>query len=359
MSIFKRGTVYWYEFTVQGQRIRESSGLRNRTAAIRAEAIRRAELAEARAGIQKRRNAPIFREFVMKEYLPWARQQHKARPRTFERYELSARSLKSSLGKYPLDAITPAHVEKFKMIRSQKVSQTTTNRDLAALRVMLNFAIRQGHIRSNPFNSVKLFPEGPGMMRVVSHEEQHRYLAAANPLLRDIAVVMLETGMRPQEVFSIQSENVHLAGRYVFIPRGKSHFARRNVVLTDAAADVLRRRLAEAKGAYLFPHRRTPDRPLTTIQKAHLEAIANAGISPRFRLYDFRHTFGTRMAMAGVDLATLKELMGHANISTTMRYVHPTPEHKRNAIEKLERFNLDQTFVGYGNPQGYPQKSPQ
>jgi integrase len=58
-----------------------------------------------------------------------------------------------------------------------------------------------------------------------------------------------------------------------------------------------------------------------------------------FRLYDFRHTFGSRAAMAGVDLPTLKELMGHSSITTTMRYVHPTPEHKRAAMEKVAKYN--------------------
>src|SRR6267378_6510176 len=47
-----------------------------------------------------------------------------------------------------------------------------------------------------------------------------------------------------------------------------------------------------------------------------------------FRLYDFRHTYGSRMAMAGVDLMTLRELMGHSSITITQRYCHPTPEHK-------------------------------
>jgi integrase len=75
-----------------------------------------------------------------------------------------------------------------------------------------------------------------------------------------------------------------------------------------------------------------------------------------FRIYDLRHTFGSRMAMGGVDLPTLKELMGHSTI--TMRYVHPTPEHKTAAIAKLESFNAARTIELYERA-GSPQKSPQ
>jgi len=88
-------------------------------------------------------------------------------------------------------------------------------------------------------------------------------------------------------------------------------------------------------------------------------ALRMAKPTPPFRLYDFRHTFGSRTAMAGVDLPTLKELMGHSDISTTMRYVHPTPEHKREAVRKLEDYNRNQVFALYEPHLGSPQKSPQ
>ena len=95
------------------------------------------------------------------------------------------------------------------------------------------------------------------------------------------------------------------------------------------------------------------------MRKAHLEALANSDIRQPFRLYDLRHTFGSRTAMAGVDLPTLKELMGHSDISTTMRYVHPTPEHKRAAVDKLEQFNAEQVFQLHEQRAGYPQIPPQ
>ncbi len=61
--------------------------------------------------------------------------------------------------------------------------------------------------------------------------------------------------------------------------------------------------------------------------------------------------------MAGVDLPTLKELMGHSGISTTMRHVHPTPEHKKEALKKLERFNVEQVFQEQ-EARGVPTKVP-
>ena len=359
MTVYKRGSVYWYEFYFHGQRIREPTGLTNKTAALRAESIRKAELAEGRAGIARQLPCPNFEDFVNNEYLPWSKKQHQAHPRTHKRYKVASKPLIAFFGKLPLDAISSSHVERFKLARSEEISSAGTNRDLAALRFMLNFAMRLDHVARNPVSGVRFLPEGPGSMRIISHDEQQKYLAKASLLLRDVATIMLETGMRPEEVFTIRKENVHLIKRYLFVPSGKTRFARRNVPLTDTTVNILKARLAKAKGSFVFPHRRDPNRPLTTIHKAHLDALKASEIKPPFRLYDLRHTFGSRSAMAGVDLATLKELMGHSNISTTMRYVHPTPEHKQEAVRKLESFNAAQVIAMYENRVGSPQKSPQ
>jgi integrase len=252
-----------------------------------------------------------------------------------------------------------ALVEKFKLARSSEVSAATVNRDLAALRLILNLAIRKEYIAKNPVKEVQFLDEGPGRMRIVSHEEQRKYMAAASPLLRDVATLIVETGMRPEEVFTIRKENVHLKLRYLFVPSGKTHFARRNVPLTDATIDILKWRLIDTEGPFVFPRKGDHDKPLTTVRKPHHKALRAAKIDPPFRMYDFRHTFGSRTAMAGVDLPTLRELMGHSDISTTMRYVHPTPEHKQEAVRKLERYNRDQVFDLFEPKFGSPQKSPQ
>jgi integrase len=221
--------------------------------------------------------------------------------------------------------------------------------------LILKLAIRKEYIAKNPVKEVQFLDEGPGKMRIVSHEEQQKYMAAASLLLRDVATLIVETGMRPEEVFNIRKENVPLKLRYLLVPNGKTYFARRNI---DATINILKKRLAKDGGPFVFPRRGEPERRFGfCCSQGLVMCFANGG--QRFRLYDFRHTFGSRSAMAGVDLPTLKELMGHSDVSTTMRYVHPTQKHKQEAAQKLERYNQDQVFALYESSVGSPQKSPQ
>jgi integrase len=328
LSVFKRGSVYWYDFWFKGRRVRETTRLTNKTAALRLEAVKKADLAQGRV----QRECPAFETFVKEEFLPWSKVQHR-KWSTHKRYCVSAKPLVKFFKGRMLDDILTADIERFKVERLSQCSAAGVNRDLSALRFMLNFAVRQGYLRSSPFIGVKLLQEGPGMMRVVSSEEEMLYLAHATPLLRDIAVLILQTGMRPQEVFSIRGENVNLQDRFVFVPEGKSRFARRTIPLTDEARKVLKSRMRDG---YLFPHRDDPVLPMTAC-RSHDTVMRKLKLG--FRLYDLRHTFGSRAAMAGVDLPTLKELMGHSHISLTMRYIHPTPQHKKEAIAKLAEFN--------------------
>ncbi len=225
------------------------------------------------------------------------------------------------------------------------MTPAAVNRDLAALRILFNLSIRLNKARTNPVSGVKLLAEHNLHMRVLSPEEEFAYLTAASQPLRDVATIILETGMRPGEVFHLRKEDVNLDIGFVQIPRGKTLFARRTIPLTKRALAVFSRRATEAIAEWLFPSRNDPHRPIGWLRKAHIETLRRAAINPPFRLYDLRHTALTRMAMAGVDLPTLRELAGHANIQMTMRYVHPTPEHKREALRKLEKFTVGQLFA--------------
>jgi hypothetical protein len=96
LSVYRRGKVYWYEFTFRGQRLRESTGLTNKTSALRAEAIRKSELAENRAGIVRHRSCPRFEDFVNAEFLPYSEKEHQAHPRICGIRSVRSRSLRRS-----------------------------------------------------------------------------------------------------------------------------------------------------------------------------------------------------------------------------------------------------------------------
>jgi integrase len=355
MSLFKRGEIWWYDFQLNGVRVRESSGLTQRSAAAQAEAIRRADLARGLADTGLSNPCSKFDEFAQKEFAVWSENQHREHPSTHERYMRSVKVLVRHLGQHPLDMISSGDVERFKVVRSKQqrmnarekrtITPAGVNRDLAVLRILFNLAIRMRKAKMNPAVGVRLLPEHNLRMRVISLEEEAAYLAAASQPLRDMATLILETGMRPGEVLHLRREDVNLEIGFLQIPRGKTPFAQRTIPLTKRAFTVFSRRVSQATTEWLFPSRNDPHRPIGWLRKAHLIALRKVGINPPFRLYDLRHTALTRMAMAGVDLPTLRELAGHASIQMTMRYLHPTPEHKRRAIQKLENFTRDASFI--------------
>jgi integrase len=247
-----------------------------------------------------------------------------------------------------VDEITAEPINLFKQDRLRKGLQgTTVNRDLAVLRRILSLAVKDGLLESSPFMArrIEFLPE-KRCERVISFAEEKKYLKAASPLLHDFATVILEMGLRPEEVFAIHALHVHLAARpaYVNVPRGKTPNARRDVPMTERALSVIRARLAKAKskGGYLFPLRvgtgSDYSHAMTDLHHGHESALKASGIKPRFRLYDLRHTYGTRQIEAGTDPLALAKLMGHADLKTTQRYVHLSKRHLAEAQTRLEQF---------------------
>jgi integrase len=131
----------------------------------------------------------------------------------------------------------------------------------------------------------------------------------------------------------------------------------RRVPINETAREILRRRLKDNASDYVFYQSRSGkdgnEKPakLKVLTNAFWEAERKAGLERkeiikdeekkiRFRFHDCRHTFGSRLGMAGVDLKTIMEIMGHRSAKVAMRYQHPTPEHKMNAVKILENYGL-------------------
>jgi integrase len=306
------------------------------------EAKRKADLLDRRAGFTKAKLAPKFEEFV-ERFLKWSVQIH--RPKTHQLHDNNCKSLKRFFDGKWLDEITLGMVEDFKLARMKEkrwgekderpISCVTVNRALATLRLIFNHAERSGYLIPNWVKGVEFFKE-PKHLRTISLEEEIAYLAKASQPLKDIARIILDTGMRPDEVFRIEFASVDFSQRSIFNIFGKTPAARRKLTMTEEVYSLLKRRSQKDGARYAFPSPNYPDRPISRVHKAHEGAVSRAKISPRFILYDLRHTYASRAVMAGVDLPTLAALLGHTSILMTMRYVHPAEEHKKQATDKIE-----------------------
>jgi len=245
-----------------------------------------------------------------------------------------------------LDKITPEDVEDYRTWRAnQKSPKTnkvlrpaTTNRELACLKALFNFFIKGDVLLKNPVSKVKFFNEGNEQMRTLSFDEQQKYLATASQPLRDAAILMLETGMRPEAVYRIRVENINLDGGFIFNPYGKTKAAKRKVPLNKTSLEVVTRRMNAVNSLYLFPSPDDLTKPVVKLNNAHYGALKRSSLKP-FRLYDPRHTWATRAAMSGIDLVTLAAMLGHSRIQMGLRYAHPTEQHQADTARRLEEYN--------------------
>jgi integrase len=260
MAIYRRGKIWWYSFEFQGRRIQESSGFTNKKRAIDAESVRRAKLLERRAGLSEVKLAPKFEEHV-KKFLEWSKQQH--RPKTHELHGTNCDTLLRFFRGCWLDEITAGMVEDFKLARAGEerrnakdgsiVSPATVNRALTTLKLLFHYAEKCGYALSNPTRGVGLLKEDSGRMRVVRFEEELAYMAKASQPLKDIAQVILDTGLRPEEVFRIRTEHLDFGERAIFNPFGKTKAARRKVSMTEEVFELLKRRAIKLKACLSFP----------------------------------------------------------------------------------------------------------
>jgi integrase len=167
---------------------------------------------------------------------------------------------------------------KEKNLRTGKsLRPATINRELARLKALFNFAIKGDLVLKNPVSRVKFYDEDNEQMRVLSYEEEKLYLSTASQPLRDVAILMLETGMGPEEVYRIKDENIDLHNSTLFNPYGKTKAAKRKVPLNKIALEIIQRRLDAVKGSFIFPSPDNPEKSVLKLNNAHYGALRRSG----------------------------------------------------------------------------------
>jgi integrase len=213
--------------------------------------------------------------------------------------------------------------------------RSTTNRYLALLGKMMNLAIDWGLLTQNPVARVKFFSEKANFREtILSLEEEDALLKKCPKRLLPIVQVALNTGMRRGEILGLRWSQVDLAARTIKLSQTKSGKPR-VIPINAFLLDILTGQ--EKKTGYsdfVFLNRATR-KPFQDVKRAFNTAATNAGIEG-LRFHDLRHTFASRLVAAGVDLITVKDLLGHHSVKVTERYTHTNAEQKKKAIEILQ-----------------------
>jgi integrase len=329
----KDGRFYIAKFYWKGKLIRRSTRAMDKKTARSIEAQIRAELAKGNWGILERKPSPLLREFLSTEFMPFTRSTFKTKQKTLEYYEYGVeRLLKADLAKLKIEEITDQHAGHFAS-RNDHLSPSTINCGLRTLRRALSLAVEWGKLDRMP--RIRLAKGERQRERVLTESERGLYLQCCPQPWRDIAVIMLGTGMRPVEVFTLRWEHLlwRDASGIICIMDGKSKAARRALPMVPAVFGVLRARLNnqnQPSEGWVFPSAsKSGHVERDSVKKQHAKALTDSKVKA-FEPYCLRHTALTDLAALGCDSFTLAKIAGHSSITITQRYCHP----QADAIER-------------------------
>ena len=345
-NLRKRYGHWHYRVCTGGQELTGDTGLEATKQNVkRAQEIAEQKRQKAKADLlryQQIQPAVTLFADAAEEFLAWAEDvEYRSKPNTAHRIRTSFASLAMFFGERPVDAITPGDIERYKHWRIAEcgVRDSTLRNDLLNLSVFFRkWALKFGWVETNPVAAVTKPSDAEAIrIYVLTDEEERIYFEKCAELkkqnLHDAARLILLQGCRPEEILSLPQGAVDLEGEQLRIAGGKSRAARRTLDLVGETVMIVSRRLG-SPGKWLFPSPRYPGRHMTKLNGVHDRICREAGLS--FCLYDLRHTFATRMVEAGCDLPTLAGILGHSSLRMVMRYVHPTAQHRKEAMKKYE-----------------------
>ncbi|MGY3132302.1 integrase [Bradyrhizobium sp. USDA 4501] len=347
-------TSWWVDFTVNSTRYRKRSPENTKAGAQAYEATLRQKLARGDSielGALRSKDL-TFAEFAVKWFDDYVRPNNKYSEQLSKKYILSS-SLLPFFGRKPVGQIKGHDIERYK---AQQVQQGYTNKTITNRLTVLNKCFLTAYewleLEEAP-PKIKWPKRALPEIDYLSPEECELLLSQANGLVRELVLTALRTGMRQGELRGLQWSSLDwltrtVAVRHSYDDRGKTLVAPKNNRTRHIPLDIdvytmLYRRKKDT--GYVF--RGSEGRPFTNYRMHY--AIRKLCKKAGFRTigwHTLRHTFASHLAMRGVPLPAIKELMGHSTITTTMRYAHVAPSTLRTAIEMLNPKTMMATDSG-------------
>jgi integrase len=352
---------YVVKFQFEGKTVQQRTRATTKKHAEKIERRIRVSLEDGNWGILERQPSPKLSEFLKADFQPFIETEHQTKPNTRDYYVYGIkRLLASEIVSLTLSEITSEHVNAY-VAQHGHFEKSTVNRDLRTLRRALSLAVEWGKLDKMP--KVKLAKGENHRERVVTDAEAEKYLEACPQPWKDVAIVILGTGMRPGEAYALDWRNLLLngSGGFIQITQGKTRAARRLLPMVPEVYQALKDRHQSQgcpSGGWVFP---------TGSASGHIEeSSAKQWHSKAFEIlesarndnpdlpevkyfepYCLRHTALTNLEAIGCDAYTLARIAGHTSIRMTERYVHPQAEAIERVFTKMADSRRVVTAGGY------------
>lgn len=359
MSILKRGKKYWISFSYNSKRYRRASPDNSCAGAKAYEAIIRQKLTLGESTVavpEKPKEVITFKEFsktwlstYVKNNNRLSEQQHKEG--CLRLY------LVPFFGKYPLNQIGNLDVENFKAkMMKTKLREASINHFLSTLSTCLKTAVEWDIIKSIP--RIKRLRVTPNKFDYLTEEEAELLLSHIDGQIKEMVFFALKTGVRFGELIALDWSDINFQEKQITIRRSivrdimgstKSNKIR-YIPLISSVSDMLIKRVKSH--GFVFIRNGEPFTQHYCCKKLY-RACRKAGLR-NIGWHKLRHTFASHLAQKGVVVQAIKELLGHASITTTMRYAHLGPSALRVAMNVLEpkdtqQINLCHNFATIDN----------
>lgn len=337
LRVYPSGSkVFYVDFTRDGRRSSHKLGKSEVLTVTQARDAAREFLARVSLGedITSTSKLPTLKELI-DVYSPWVREHRKSA-------EATIKMLSGIFAHFLPRVAATLTVDEIEAWRSRKMRDgakpSTVNRQLTALLALLNWAVKREILESNPLSKLERLSErSNGKVRYLSEDERARLLSAIESRtdrMKPLVVLSLNTGARRGALFALRWSDIDFGQRMLYLRAEDAKTGKFQAVPLNAKAiDALAEWKEKADGDLVFPSPRGGG-ILDNVKKAWASILREARIE-NFRWHDMRHDFASQLVMKGVDLNTVRELLGHTDMKMTLRYAHLAPEAKARAVEVL------------------------
>jgi integrase len=335
--VYIRGGTYYIAFKrPDGRWVRESAETDKKTLAKAMLSSREHEMFEAKVvGLPVQ--SDIRLEKFMEEYRDYAAANKK--PSAVRADEVALKKLLPLFGKMKLREIKSGDVQRYmdqrrlvKRKNGKRLRAATIRNEVHTLSAIFREAIRRDLVQSNPCSRVKKPKEDNTIVRYLTPDEEERLFKALSEQRKPIVIVALHTGMRKGEILNLEWTDIDFDQRLILVKNTKSD-RKRYIPMNDVVFETLKALPVDPESKYVFVNPKTGD-VYGDIKKSWATTMRRAKIE-KFRFHDLRHTFASRLVQAGIPIIVVMELLGHRDLTTTMRYAHLAPTDMRQAVEAL------------------------